>query len=438
MQEPKKTNWIIKILAFIGAGLIIGATTGLAFWGTMKLTGAGQKIKEAMRGLTPQAAASSEVLPGAESPAAETQAASTDQKKADNQVRFNKGQSSQPIASIGNDVTAVVDKCMPSVVTISAMTEIELSSWFNFGTTQKYEVPSSGSGILIGEDDDEYLIVTNNHVVEDANELTVAFIDETTASAQVKGKDSEYDVAVIAVKKTDVSEETKSKIDIAEIGDSNSLKVGQGVVAIGNALGYGQSVTVGYISALDREFEAAGGSTKKLIQTDAAINPGNSGGALLNMAGQVIGINEAKYASTEVEGMGYAIPISTVTDLIEDFSNQEVREKVAEEEQGYLGIQGQSIDASMAEAYDMPQGAYVYKILEGTGAEASSLQEKDIIVKVDHQSVKSMEELRDIISKYRAGETVELTIKRLEGSEYQDKTISITLGERPKEDTEKQ
>ena len=326
------------------------------------------------------------------------------------------------------DVSTIVDKAMPSVVSIYGKEEVTQNSFFG---PQSYEAQSSGSGIIVGKTDSELLIVTNNHVIADTTSLEVEFSDGKKASASVKGGDSDNDVAVVAVKLSDMGEDTLSRISIANIGDSDNVKVGQGVVAIGNALGYGQSVTVGYISALNREVKTEGGTSRNLLQTDAAINPGNSGGALLNMQGQVIGINSAKYSDTAVEGMGYAIPISTVKDLIKELSSKETRTVVAQENQGYLGIQGKDIDEEMAKAYDMPQGIYVYKVVEGGAAAASDLKAKDIITKFDGQSVRSMEELKNMLTYYESGRKVDLTVQRLDDSgKYVEKTVSITLGKR--------
>ena len=334
-----------------------------------------------------------------------------------------------PATNLSNmDVSTIVDKAMPSVVAIYGKAEITQNSFFG---TQSYEAQSSGSGIIVGKTDTELLVVTNNHVIADTDSLEVEFNDGTKATASVKGGDSDNDVAVVAIKLSDLSEDTLSKISIANIGDSNDIKVGQGVVAIGNALGYGQSVTVGYISALNREVKTEGGTSRNLLQTDAAINPGNSGGALLNMKGEVIGINSAKYSDTDVEGMGYAIPISAVKDLIAELSSKETRTVVAEENQGYLGIQGKDIDEEMAKAYDMPQGIYVYKVVEGGAAASSDLKAKDIITKFDGQSVRSMESLKNMLTYYESGKTVDLTVQRLdESGNYVEKTVTITLGKR--------
>lgn len=334
-----------------------------------------------------------------------------------------------PATNLSNmDVSTIVDKAMPSVVSIYGKEEVTQNSFFG---PQSYEAQSSGSGIIVGKTDTELLIVTNNHVIADTTSLEVEFTDGKKAAASVKGGDSDNDVAVVAVKLSDMGEDTLSRISVANIGDSDTVKVGQGVVAIGNALGYGQSVTVGYISALNREVKTEGGTSKNLLQTDAAINPGNSGGALLNMQGQVIGINSAKYSDTAVEGMGYAIPISTVKGLIKELSSKETRVAVAQDKQGYLGIQGKDIDEDMAKAYDMPQGIYVYKVVEGGAAASSDLKAKDIITKFDGQSVRSMEELKNMLTYYESGRKVDLTVQRLDDSgKYVEKTVSITLGKR--------
>lgn len=329
-------------------------------------------------------------------------------------------------AAIQTDVSAIVEKAMPSVVAINNTMLLQHQTWF--GPSQTIEVPSSGSGIIVGQNDEELLIVTNNHVVEDSRELTVTFIDNEPVTAAIKGTDSDSDLAVIAVKLSDIPAETMSRIKVAVMGDSDALKVGQGVIAIGNALGYGQSVTVGYVSALDREVHAEDDTTRHLLQTDAAINPGNSGGALLNMNGEVIGINAAKYSSTEVEGMGYAIPISQAQDIINELMNKKTRVAVDERKQGYLGIQGQNIDETAAAMYGMPRGIYVYKITEDSAASRSTLREKDIITKFDGQTVRTMEDLKEMLTYYEGGDTVNLTVQSLENGEYVERTVEITLG----------
>lgn len=330
------------------------------------------------------------------------------------------------------DVSSIVEAAMPSVVAITNTMVLEQRTWF--GSSQRYEVPSSGSGIIVGQNDDELLIVTNNHVVEDSKELTVTFIDETSVTAAIKGTDSENDLAVIAVPVSEIDEETMGQIKVATLGDSDALKVGEGVIAIGNALGYGQSVTVGYVSAKDREVRAQDTTSKYLLQTDAAINPGNSGGALLNMRGEVIGINAAKYSSTEVEGMGYAIPVSKVQDIINELMNRKTRIEIDESRRGYLGIQGTNIDDTAAAMYGMPRGVYVYKIVEGGAAAASDLREKDIITKFDGQTLRTMADLQKMLTYYEGDSTVDLTVSSLENGEYVERTVEITLGFRPAEE----
>ena len=329
------------------------------------------------------------------------------------------------------DVSPIVDAVMPSVVAITNTMLYQGSTWF--GQTQTYEVPSSGSGIIVGQNDTELLVVTNNHVIEGATTLAVTFIDESSVEAAVKGTDSASDLAVIAVPLENISADTKSQIKAATLGDSDSLKMGQGVIAIGNALGLGQSVTVGHVSALNREV-TVDGVTKTVIQTDAAINPGNSGGALLNSKGEVIGINEAKYADEKVEGVGYAIPISHAKDIIDDLKTRTTKVEVGEEEQGYLGIQIQNIDASMAKLYGMPEGVYVYKITEDSAAANSELKEKDIITKFDGETVRNYADLTKLLTYYKEGTTVNLTVQRLENGEYVEKEIPITLNARPQEE----
>ena len=335
----------------------------------------------------------------------------------------------QVTAAISMDVSDIVEKAMPSVVAITNTMVYESQNWW--GQRQTYEIPSSGSGIILGQNDNELLIVTNNHVVSDAKTLNVTFIDDVSVEAAIKGTDSESDLAVIAVPLDSIEEDTMSRIQIATLGDSDSLKVGQGVVAIGNALGYGQSVTVGYVSALDREVQTEADNIRNLLQTDAAINPGNSGGALLNMRGEVIGINAAKYSGTEIEGMGYAIPISAAQDIISELMNKKTRVEVAEESQGYLGIQGQNIDEAAAGMYGMPKGIYVFKIVEDGAAANSSLREKDIITKFDGQTVQTMANLKDMLTYYEGGSTITLTVQSLQDGQYVERTVDITLGYKP-------
>ena len=333
-------------------------------------------------------------------------------------------------------VVAVAREAMPSVVTISTMSVEEMRSFF--GGTQEIQVQGAGTGVIVNKNESELLIATNNHVVEDSTSLKVAFIDSEVVDAAIKGTDAETDLAVIAVPLEQIKDDTKSKIKVARLGNSDELKVGQGVIAIGNALGYGQSVTVGYVSALNREVRVSSTSTRELLQTDAAINPGNSGGALLNMKGEVIGINAAKYSSTEVEGIGYAIPISKAEDIMNQLMNRKTMNPVEEAKRGYLGIQGTSVDEESAAAFGMPRGVYVYKILEEGAAAQSDLREKDIITKVDGQSVRNMTDLQELLACYEMGEQIDLTVQTQKDGEYQERTVTITLKAMPQENTETQ
>ena len=331
--------------------------------------------------------------------------------------------------SSGNlgSVTAVAKECMPSVVAITNMMKYQQNG---FGNYQNYEteVPASGSGVIIGKNDTELLIVTNNHVVADSTSLSVTFDDDKTIDAEIKGTDASNDLAVVSVKLSDIPTETMNTIKIATLGNSDDLQVGDQVVAIGNALGYGQSVTTGIISAVNRDVETDEGTESGLLQTDAAINPGNSGGALLNMKGEVIGINVAKYSSTDVEGMGYSIPSAKAQTVINNLSSLETREKVPENERGYLGVQVKNIDANTAKSFDMPQGVFIYKFTEGSTAQNSGLQEKDIITALDGQGVKTYDDLATLLQKYKAGETVKVTVQRPNGSKYDEVTVDVVLG----------
>lgn len=336
------------------------------------------------------------------------------------------GVSGGTIQTIGvTDVSGIVEQAMPSVVAITDKMTVEQMTFFG---PQSYEAESSGSGIIIGENDTELLIATNNHVVDGAQNMTVTFVDETSVEAAIKGTDAASDLAVIAVPLDKIPSDTMSRIKAANIGDSDSLKVGQQVVAIGNALGEGQSATVGYVSALDRKVKGQDGTEHTFIQTDAAINPGNSGGALLDLAGNLIGINAAKTASTEVEGMGYAIPISKAMEILDPLMTKQTRVKVDDEKRGWLGIEGTNIDAQASQAYDMPVGIFVYKILDDGAAAGSDLREKDIITKFDGQSVTTLGQLQNMLTYYEKGSKVTLTVQSLADGEYQEREVEITLG----------
>lgn len=339
------------------------------------------------------------------------------------------GSGNTTTVSTVTDVSAIVEKAMPSIVAITDTMTIQQRDFF--GRTQAYQTQSSGSGIIVGKNDTELLIATNNHVVAGSTDLTVTFSDNKDVSAAIKGTDSATDLAIIAVKLSDIPSDTMSKIQIATMGDSDNAKVGQQVIAIGNALGYGQSVTVGYVSALDRQITDENGIVHTYIQTDAAINPGNSGGALIDLQGNVIGINAAKTASTEVEGMGFAIPITSAREILDGLMTKKTREAVDEASQGYLGIQGTNIDAGISQAYGMPVGVYVYKIVPGGAAASSDLKEKDIITKFDGQSITTMEELKDMLAYYEGGDEITLTVQSLVNGAYVEHEVSITLGTKP-------
>lgn len=328
----------------------------------------------------------------------------------------------------GLDVSDIAANVMPSLVSITNIGVQEMQNLF--GQTMAYESQSSGTGIIIGQTDTELLIVTNNHVVNSAQVLSVGFADETACEAKVKGTDRDRDLAVIAVKMEDISKETREKIRVIELGSSSELQVGEQVIAIGNALGYGQSVTTGIVSALNRQV-TVDDSTNTLIQTDAAINPGNSGGALLNRKGQLVGINSAKYSDTSVEGMGYAIPVDDVVGIIEGLMNRTIREeKVPEEKQGFLGITGQDVTLEVSEAYDMPRGIYITSVEEGSAAEKAGLKKGNIIAKFDGASVSSMGELKEQLFYYKEGEEVTFAVWAVENGQYEERTVNVVLGKR--------
>ena len=335
------------------------------------------------------------------------------------------------ITAVTTDVTSVVERTMPSVVSITN----EFTEQANFfGQKIENSNQASGSGIIVGENETELLVVTNQHVIANADALLVQFIDGEQAQAQVKGYDSEKDLAVIAVPLDKVADSTRAAISVATLGDSDALTVGEPAVAIGNALGYGPSVTTGVISALDREIEG-NGNGNKLIQTDASINPGNSGGGLFNMNGEVIGINSNKIGGTFVEGMGYAIPISSARPIIEDLMSKTTKgEKVSDAEKSYLGISGVNVTEEVSQMYGLPKGVYVGQVYEGTAAEKAGLVRGDIITKFDGSSVSSMEELQSMMSYYAAGTEVEITIQQGTPGGYQEKKIKIVLGSRAEAD----
>lgn len=410
VQAPRKKNsWARKAAGITAAAVLFGTVAGGVMTGVnyvgARLTG--------LADITATAPAETEGTTTAQVP--ETSAAS------------NNG--STTAVSTVTDVSSIAEKAMPSLVAINDTMTVEQNNFF--GMPQTYQAQSSGSGIIVGQNDTELLIATNKHVVSGATDMKVTFTDSTQVAAAVKGTDSATDLAIIAVKLSDIPSDTMSKIKVATLGNSDNVKVGQQVIAIGNALGYGQSLTVGYISALDREITDENGIQHTYIQTDAAINPGNSGGALLDLNGNVIGINAAKNASTEVEGMGFAIPISKAQEILNNLMTKKTREAVDESAQGYLGIQGTNIDANASKEYGMPVGIYVYKIVEGGAAANSDLKEKDIITKFDGQSVTNMEELKQMLTYYEGGSTVSLTVQSLVNGSYVEHEVQITLGTKP-------
>ena len=333
--------------------------------------------------------------------------------------------------SSSTNIENIVEQAMPSVVAINDTMTVEQRNFF--GMPQTYQATSSGSGIIVAQSDTELLIATNNHVVSGATDLEVTFTDDTAVSAAIKGTDSASDLAIIAVQLSDIPTDTMNKIKVATMGDSDQLKVGQQVIAIGNALGYGQSVTVGYVSALNRQITDENGIQHTYIQTDAAINPGNSGGALLDLNGNVIGINAAKNASTEVEGMGFAIPSSTAKDILDNLMTKQTRIAVGEDAQGYLGIRVTNIDAATSQAYGMPVGVYVYQIMPEGAAANSDLKEKDIITKFDGQSITTAQELTDMLTYYEKGSEVTLTVQTLTNGAYVEHDVTVTLGDKLEE-----
>lgn len=341
------------------------------------------------------------------------------------QIATTKTVSSSGSSSSSDDLSAVSENVMPSIVSITGKFETTSQGWF--GQQQSSETEGVGSGIIIGKESGKLLIVTNNHVVEDAKSLSVGFVDGESASATIRGTDSDADLAVVEVKTSDMKSSTQKKIAVITLGDSDSLKTGERAIAIGNALGYGQSVTGGYISAKEREVQLTD-TTMTLIQTDAAINPGNSGGALLNSKGELIGINTVKYASEDVEGMGYAIPINTAKPIINSLIKNEA---VKESEQAYLGVSGQTIDSSMASQFDMPSGVYVQQVVKGSPAQTAGISAGDVIVKFDGRTVSTMDGLKDRISNMKAGKSVKVVVKRQnQMGTYVSKTLTVTLGKR--------
>lgn len=395
----KKRSLVSRVAAALLCGILFGCATAGAFIGVLHLTGYVEQMEKAI-----DAAEQVEEF----------------SKEQSNSIQTGTNVNTV-ISENDSDVQAVYKKALPSVVAITNTAVYEYQ--YGFGSYSD-EVQGSGSGIIIGMNDTELLIVTNYHVIEDADSIEVTFVDDETVEAYVKGTAEANDLAVVAVMLEDLKVSTKSAIAIATLGSEDEVEVGQKVEAIGNALGYGQVMTVGYISAVDRQV-TIDGKEMTLLQTDAAINPGNSGGALLNMKGEVIGINSAKYSDTDVEGMGFAIPISLVKEIIEELMNQETLIKVDADEMGYIGIGGVSISSN--NGYGMPAGALVRQIAENSPAADSELRMGDIIIGLDNYEIDSMEELSSLLEYYKGGTTITLTVERLVDGRYEEKQIQITL-----------
>ena len=428
-ENGKKRGGVGRTILAIALCAAVGVGAGFATYG----------VKNAVESSS-ESTSDSATLQKAESGDAGSASGQNDQSAAENSSSAQTSSSTEKSSSGTNatlqtaddnaatvtDVSNMVSEVMPSIVAVyNKFTE----TGNFFGQEYSQQEEAAGSGIIISKTDDELLVVTNNHVVADTDELSVQFIDDKTATANLKGTDSSNDLAVIAVKLSDISDDTMSKIKVATLGNSDDLKVGEPAIAIGNALGYGQSVTTGVISALNREVTDSNGNTNTFIQTDAAINPGNSGGALLNSRGEVIGINSSKIGATEVEGIGYAIPISRAIPIIENLMNQETKTRVDADKQGYLGIRGVSVTQQIASAYDMPQGVYVAEIIDGGGAADSDLQKGDIITAIDSSTVSSMDELQKQLAYYQAGTEVTLTVQRAAGNgSYKEQTVKVKLG----------
>ena len=410
----KKAFWKRAIAAIV-VGVLLGGSAAGAFYGVYRATGMDDAVA---------------TIAGAKETAAAT-------SKAANTAARDAAQVQTTIATTASSdisgVSQVVEDVMPSVVAITNAMTVRGQTWW--GQTIEQTGEAAGSGIIVGENDNELLIATNQHVISDATTLSVQFVNGSTAEANLKGQDEQADIAVIAVAFDSLSDNTLDEIKIATLGDSDELQVGEQVVAIGNAMGYGQTTTTGIISALGREADF-NSSKHELIQTDAAINPGNSGGALLNMKGELIGINEAKAGQvlsngTIVEGMGYAIPISYAKPIIDELMNKTTKVKASENNQSFLGISGVDVTSEVSKTYDIPEGVYVAQVDEGSAADNAGLERGDVITKFDDQTVSSMEDLKGLMQYYEAGTKVNLTIKRQSERGYTEETVEVTLGRRP-------
>lgn len=419
--EPakKKGKGTFKKILFSGfLGVLFGTCAGFCFYGVTTLTGAMQAAKNEV-----EAISSNQYV---------AEVAPTIQDIEDTKKKEVKHADTEAEKIVANDVSAVVDEVMPAMVSIKN-TGTEVTNFW--GQSYSRETSSSGSGIIIGEKDGELLIVTNHHVATGADTLEVTFINGSTARAYAKGMDSEMDLAVISVDKSSLEAETIDAISIATLGDSDDLKLGKPVIVIGNALGYGQSVTNGIISGLNRELTMEDGSTGTFIQTNAAVNPGNSGGALLNIDGEVIGIVSSKIGGSAIEGMGYAIPISSASPIISDLMEHRTKVGVADEEKaGYLGVALRTVNDIVINYYGMPAGAYVEEVVDGEAADKAGIRPRDIIVKFEGEKITATEEVLEQLQYYEAGETVTITISRQQDGEYVEQDIQVVLGNRPKQD----
>lgn len=401
-----------KALAAVSLGLFFGVFAGLGLYIVDSVSGMSAKA---------DAAASIEETEDVPQETADVEEAA---KETVNQTASGI-KKTDTVTTVVSDVSDVVAEVMPSIVAVNNHYTETMSY---FGQSMSSEADASGSGIIVGQNDTELLIVTNYHVIEDTDKLTVQFVEGSEAEALIKGMDPNMDLAVIAVPVEEISSKTLQEIKVATLGDSDSLVVGEPAIAIGNSLGYGQSVTTGVISALDRSIEITGSADGTFIQTDAAINPGNSGGALLNIKGEVIGINSNKIGGSAVEGMGYAIPISAASPIIADLMLRETKSKVAEEERGYLGISGISVTQEVSQAYGMPEGVYVAQVYENTAASRAGLKKGDIIMEFDGDKITSMEELQRELEFYAKGDTVKVKVMTMTLNGYEEITVEMTLG----------
>ena len=423
--EKKKSNYAAKVAAIVFGVLLLGGTVIGLVLGIGKLMQGETASKEPTKQITAVAETSRQEEPAGEA------ASNQETTAGEATIPTNRASGSAENITIV-DVSDVVDLALPSVVAITNTIVYEnywnRSSRQGYGGEDSYETTGSGSGIIIGDNGSELWIVTNNHVVKDASSLTITFHDGTSVDAYVKGTDTKEDLAVVGVNMADLTAETKASLRAMELGDSDSLRLGEGVIAIGNALGFGQSVTTGCISAVNRTIELSDGSEMTLLQTDAAINPGNSGGALLNTEGKLIGINVAKYSNYDVEGMGFAIPISNARDIIAELTQREPREAVSEDQYPYLGVQLKEITSSMVTGYGMPEGIMVYYVEEGSPAQEAGIQSNDIITSFDGVTVRTYDDLSALLQYYAGGTTVDMTVERIENGQYMEKAVTITLG----------